>query len=178
MSTLFRYKDYEFQINPQTLKLQRARILKAFQPPVQTSNVLPKTQIQDLGLAPMSVSGEGLLIGDDRMRQYTDLYDCLVQGGSGLLHIPGLTPFYCFFEQLSLVGRAGPKLLQYTFLFREDTTKNVASPKMVRDFYISRAGDTLEAIATRFGLTVEQLLERNPHCNTQSTLVEGIMLWI
>lgn len=178
MSTIFRYKDYQFQINPQTLQLKRTRILKAFQPPLQTSNLIPTTQIQDLGLAPMSVSGEGLLLGDDRMRQYTELYDCLLQGGSGLLHLPGLTPFYCFFEELTMIGRAGPKVLHYRFLFREDASQNFSTPKMVRDFYLSRAGDTLEAIAARFELTLEQLLQRNPHCNTQIALVEGTMLWI
>lgn len=178
MSTRFRYKEYEFHINPNKFQIQRKRILKTFQPPVQTNALIPKAQIQDLGFEPITVTGEGEIIGDQLMAQYTALYEVFLQSGSGLLHIPGLSPFHCFFEKLSMVGQAGPKVLTYQFLFLEDCTKNVSDLLGVRNFYVTKRGDTLQVLALRFGMTEAELLQNNPQLDGVAALEEGIMLWL
>lgn len=178
MADRFRFKDYEFTINPDKFQMGRRRILKVFQPPLQRNRTVPKPQVQDLGLEPMMVSGEGTLIGDDPMEEYTKLYQLFLQQGSGLLHIPGIVPFHCHFESLSMTGKAGPKLLTYQFVFVEDSEKNNPVLHPVKTTYLTRSGDTVSLLAMKAGMELDEFLEKNPHLDVTTEIKEGTMVWL
>ena len=178
MSTQFQYKDYVFSINPNRFEIFRGRILKTYQPPMVKDGVSPRAIIQPIGLEPISVTGEGELVGENPMEEYARLYQLFLEEGSGLLSLPSLTPFYCYFESLRMTGQAGPNVLTYEFAFLEDCEKNQVSLTSTDRYYLSRRGDTLSLIAVKCGITVEQLLSSNPSLQSSEELEEGTMVWL
>jgi hypothetical protein len=170
----FQFKNYIFSFNPNRFEISRQRMIKVFQSPIGQ----PKAYLQDLGMEPIVVSGEGELIGESLMDEYAKLYQLFLEEESGLLQVPGLIPFSCFFRSLSIVGQAGPKVLTYQFEFIEDCEKNTVSLTSVADRYVSRRGDTLALVAIRFGVSISQLLEKNPSLSLGMDLQEGTTIWI
>ena len=178
MATQFQFKDYSFPINPNRFTISRGRVLKTFQPPVARAGVVRRAVIQPIGLEPIVVTGTGELAGEDPMAEYAKLYQLFLQEGSGLLTLPELTPFYCYFQSLRMTGQAGPNVLSYEFSFLEDCEKNSAALDSVPRYYVSRRGDTLCLAAVKCGVTVEALLEQNPGLEAADELKEGTLLWL
>ena len=178
MSTQFQYKDYVFSINPNRFEIFRGRILKTFQPPIVSKGTTPRAMIQPIGLEPIVIKGEGELVGVNPMEEYAKLYQLFLDEKSGLLGLPNLTPFYCYFESLQLTGQAGPNVLTYQFTFLEDCEKNKIPFTSTKSFYISRAGDTLCLIAVKNNTTTEQLLLSNPTLQVSEELEEGTVVWL
>lgn len=109
----FRYKGVEFPLNPKSLTVRRERRLARFSSPL-AGNV-----IQDLGLAPVSVSGRGELCGPKAREDYRRLSGLFQSGGAGLLQLPGYSPIYAYFSVFSAEEEAGLSLIRYTFTFLE-----------------------------------------------------------
>lgn len=174
----FRFKNYVFSYNPNRFEVSRKRIIKVFHPPIMLNAESSKAYLQELGMEPIVVNGQGELIGDALMEEYAKLYRLFLEGGSGLLQIPGLVPFSCFFQKLSVVGQAGPKVLSYQFEFLEDCEKNRVELASVQEHYISRLGDTLALIAVRFGISMEELMKKNPSFSLGMDLKEGTKVWL
>lgn len=168
----FRFKGYEFRFNPSRFQINGSRNLKVFESP------LCGAVTQDLGFAPLQVSGEGELLGDDLMGEYQKLYRLFQEKSSGMLFLPDMKPFYCFFEKLSVTGRAGPRVLTYQFSFTEDCEKNSGEMAVSRPYYIAKAGDTLYLIGVKCGVSTARLLEKNPRLSLMSEIKEGTMIWL
>lgn len=168
----FRYKNYEFLYHPVSFQISQRRNLKEFVMP-QGNSV-----IQELGKEAMVVSGEGVLLGEDLMEQYGRLNDLFLDTGSGSLFLPGMSPIFCFWKELSVSGRPGPKMLTYRFSFLEDTERNSGRIYQRNPYYTVVSGDTLTLIAAKCNLTVEELLEKNPGLNGAGGLKEGTLVWL
>ena len=109
----FRYKGVEFPLNPKSLTVRRERRLIRFSSPL-AGNV-----IQDLGLAPAAISGEGELYGSHAAEDCRRLTGLLSGGGPGLLQLPGYPPLYAYFSSFSSTQAAGLPLIRYQFTFLE-----------------------------------------------------------
>ncbi len=167
----FRYKNYTFLYHPSSFSVTRQRILKEFLLP-QNGSV-----IQDLGQTAIKITGTGYLFGENCMEQFEQLNDLFLEDGSGALFLPGMSPVFCHFEELSVEGNPGPKMLRYRFSFLEDPQRNSGKISARRSYYVAVAGDTLTVIAAKCQMTVAELLEKNPGLS-QDNLKEGDILWL
>lgn len=113
----FWFKGYQFQYLPQRFSMEQQRNLRIFEQPFISA------AIQDMGFSPLILEGEGVLPGENCMEEWEKLKQLQQQNGSGLLCLANSEPIYCYFEQLSAVGQAGPKLLTYHFRFVEDCAR-------------------------------------------------------
>lgn len=165
----FRFKGHEFSYLPREFQIERRRNLQVFLLPGQPAAG------QDLGFYPRVITGEGELFGEDLQKQYEALYQLFLSQGSGLFCFPGIQPFYCYFEEFSVSGRAGPKMLTYRFSFREDCEKNSASSG--GSWCTAQQGDSLASVAARYGTSVQELLLKNPGLGG-GELEEGDVIWL
>ncbi|MGI5958720.1 MAG: LysM peptidoglycan-binding domain-containing protein [Massiliimalia sp.] len=165
----FRFKGHEFSYLPRQFSIERKRNLQHF--------LLPglAARGQDLGFYPRVIAGEGELFGENLSQQYETLYQLFLSEGSGLFCFPGIRPFYCYFEEFAVTGRAGPKMLSYRFVFREDCEKNETSH--AGEWCVAQKGDTLSAIAARYGKSLSQLIQKNPGLSGND-LTEGTIVWL
>lgn len=168
----FRFKGYEFQVNPARFQISGSRNLKLFQSP------LCKPVTQDLGFNPLRITGEGELFGSDVMGEYQKLYKVYREESSGILFLPNMKPFYCFFDHLSITGQAGPQILKYEFSFTEDCQKNNETIANIQSYYVAKKGDTLYSIGLKCNISIVRLMEKNPRLSAMQELEEGTIVWL
>lgn len=171
MFSILKFKDYQFKFNPEKFSVLQQRRIKTFNTPFDD------VYMQDLGFKPKVITGEGVLIGNNLMSEFEKLSNLQNQKESGLLYLPNLSPFYCFFNNLEIVGKAGEFLLRYKFEFLEDVMKNNKKIRAVKSFYVVKSGETLVEIAMKNNISVEKLKELNPNVYNL-TLKEGEILWL
>lgn len=149
------YKGYIFETNPSVIRIKhRTRITKN-SVPFQAENTI------SFGRKACEISGEGEIIGYDCEKQFAEIRKLFLSGGSGLLLLPGIEPFYAFFESLELLDEPSDSLIRYSFSFCEDTSAKhfeVQTPKS----YTARNGETLWDISYKNNIAVEELLDKNP----------------
>lgn len=109
-----RFKGYELAYNPNSFDVKKERNI------VQINSPLSGSIVQDLGFNPAVITGEGNLFGADAKKQYDEIYSLLLKNKSGLLHIPGIKPFFAYFVSINTTHNAGPNLINYKFKFVED----------------------------------------------------------
>lgn len=150
------YKGYSFATNPSFIKIKnRTRVTKNLVP-FQAENTV------SFGRKACEISGEGELIGYDCEKQFAEIRKIFLSGGSGLLLLPGIEPFYAFFESFELLDEPSDSLIKYSFSFCEDTSAKhfeVQAPKS----YIAKDGETLWDISYENNIIIEELLEKNPN---------------
>lgn len=150
------YKGYSFATNPSVIRIKhRSRITKN-SVPFEAENTV------SLGRKACEIIGEGELIGYDCEKQFAEIHKLFLSGGSGLLLLPGIEPFYAFFESLELLDEPSDSLIKYSFSFCEDTSARhfeVQTPKC----YKTKGGETLWDISYENNIAIEELLEKNPN---------------
>ena len=92
------------------------------------------------------------------------------QKGPGLLQLPGVEPFWALMDSLELVGAQGKDLVRYTFSFTEWEGRAAYAGSGT---YCAQAGESLWQYANRWGLSIEKLVEANPHIRDICALEEG-----
>ena len=91
-----RYKGRTFDHNPETVKVRD----KAF---VKEDNILFDEPLsRRTGRRCRVVSGRGQFIGDNCLNQYAELLRLYCEGGSGILSLPDIKPFFAYFTGLEL----------------------------------------------------------------------------
>lgn len=171
MFSILKFKNYNFKFNPEKFSVTQKRRLKIFQAP--SDNVY----IQDLGFMPRVITGEGVLIGDDLMKEFEIISNLHTEQDSGLLYLPNITPFYCYFNNLEIVGQAGEVILHYKFEFVEDSTQNSKNIKSFKSYYVVKSGETMVEIAMKNNISLDKLKQLNPLYDNLS-LKEGDILWL
>ena len=150
------YKGYSFATNPSVIKIRhRARVTKN-SVPFQAENTV------SFGRKACEISGEGELVGYDCEKQFAEIRKLFLSGVSGLLLLPGIEPFYAFFQNFELLEEPSDSLIKYSFSFCEDTSAKhfeVQTPKS----YIAKGGESLWDISYDNNIVVEELLEKNPN---------------
>lgn len=111
----FRYKGMNFPYNPQSLTVKRERRL------VRLLSPFSGTVVQDLGPAPVVISGKGELCGDQAAEQLAAIAALFQSEGTGLLQLPGLPALRAWFSAFQSEETAGLPLVRYTFTFVADS---------------------------------------------------------
>lgn len=159
------YKGFVFAVNPSVIKIRhRARL-------VQNSVPFGADSVRNFGRKACEISGEGSFIGENCAEQFEKLREVFISGSSGLLLLPGLEPFYAFFEELQLLEEPSEELIKYSFVFCEDTSEKhfESSPKMSHTVI---GGETLWDISYKYNVAVEKLLDNNPNIIRPDTLLK------
>lgn len=158
------YKTFTFRDNPVTLTVEEERNIR--------ETVLPfcGTSPENLGRRKRRVRGEGYFTGEDCWRQWSELQAVYCEEGPGSLRLPGQLPFLAVMDQLKLIGAAGENLVKYSFSFTEWESGAAYAGKGV---HLAKLGESLWEYAHRFGRSIAELVEANPHIRDIACLEDG-----
>lgn len=110
------YRSVSFPCNPASFTVSYKKQLgEVFSPYLGTV-------IQEMGPRACTVSGEGVLVGDQALEDFSGLKNAFEESGSALLKVSGLPQFYAYFEMLEL-GAKAPREVTFRFSFVEDCQK-------------------------------------------------------
>ncbi len=166
MNSLIRFKDYEFEHNPETLRITSQKNI------ARQSVIGAKTIVSETGDNSRVISGEGKIYGENCIYKYIKLFRLKEQSGSGILSLPDTKPFYAFFSSLEFSADPTPELISYKFVFKEDTSKR--GKTLVADrFYSVRNGEDLWDISYMFDVPIETLVELNPGLGSVNDIEEN-----
>ena len=165
-----RFKGYEWEHNPETLKV------------VNDNNI----REQDLPLGSSisryysakcrKVSGKGKLVGNECLVKFNELVKLQGQSESGILTLPSTKPFYAYFKKLELLCEPSPNVITYSFEFIEDCEKNHTDKEPY--FHTVMGDETLWDISYKYGVNIETLVSLNPEIKRVDELSEGLKVKI
>lgn len=159
-----RFDSFEWKYNPLSIEVLYSRKMSRQNMPEFGSIVSP------IGCDLRVVKGKGEFAGKNCLERYEELMNLFERGRKGLLTIPFMSPFYAYFNDLTLKGEATPDLITYTFEFTEAQSK--ISRGTQRE-YVPKSGETLFDIAYDQGVSVEELVRLNPQVKRPDELREG-----
>ncbi len=163
------YKGFTFHINPKTVKLQMTKSISTAKHPFF------KTDTQETGTLPCTVSGSGILTGKDAGEQALRLAALFQQKGSATLFAPSLPALRMYFQSLSISNDAESSALQYTVTFVQDT--GAKQPVYDFGYTFAKAGENLFDIANRTGTPLETVVAANDFA-TLFAVREGDKVWL
>lgn len=161
-----RYKSYVWPNNPSHIQLTNRRDVRELRQPFAGAVA------QDLGRRMRAVKGSGLFFGDTALPDYARLQSVFACGGAGTLIIPGFDAIWAQFEELEMTQDPGPGMIGYRFAFREQSAAAPPAPPTPASV-IAGAGDSLFAVASRYGVSLEQLVLCNPDIRHPFDLIAG-----
>lgn len=176
-----RYKNFTWPYNPEDCSVNWERKVLVHKVPFGT------VLAQDVGLTVRTFRGEGTFTGTDAYRRFRKLEEVFRQEGAGLLTHPVWGTVRAWFCELELTEQPLPDYVRYRFTFREDgstgkgftkvtlepSTASVAAPDAEAVYYTVRKGDTLWAIAKRYGVALSELIGRNPQIRNPNLIYPG-----
>lgn len=177
--TPMRYKTYVWPHNPRVYTIDYERVMAENKVPYGLYH------LQDLGRTRRIMRGEGEFVGPDAYAQFGALANVFYHPGAGELVHPLWQTAKAHFVELSLKQEPRPDYVSYTFTFWEDleyyntglgTEREVAvqnGQSVGVSTYKVVKGDTLWAIAKKYGTTLEQLLKLNPQIKNPSLIRVG-----
>lgn len=159
---VLRFNGYAFRYNPRKIEVGYAKNIKIVDMPFSAP------VLQELGLRPRVIKGEGELFGGDCFVQFDQLQTEFARGGAGRLVCPLCEPIYAYFSALAVVGEAGPLALRYAFEFVEQPQRDAA----LKNEVVAR-GQSLWELSARYGVPVDILLAMNPHILSAEAVLNG-----
>ena len=182
-----RYKSYIWPHNPRVYSIDYRRDMALHKTPFGLYH------LQDLGLANRVMEGEGEFVGEGAYSQFGQLANLFYAGGTGLLVHPIWQAANAFFVSLRLEQEPRPDYVRYSFTFWEDDSwytglaarmsgqqaaeegqtgagqGTAASPVYHRVV----KGDTLWALAGKYGVSLEELVALNPQIKNPNLIYIG-----
>ena len=184
-----RYKDYTWPHNPEVYTVEYQRRMAVHPVPYG------RCVMQDLGGSYRVLRGEGVFVGEDAYQQFRELEQVFRQDGPGLLAHPVWQAEQVWFVELTVEEEPLPDYVRYSFVFWEDwggyagglaenddggtapwTGGQSAAATAAEDssaVYIVKKGDTLWAIAKRYGVTLAALIAANPQIKNPNLIYPG-----
>ena len=179
MLAKMKYRGFVWPVNPQSLRVETKRSVRCFKYP------FAGFAAQDLGIQSRVIKGEGAFTGPDAYDSFRRLAELFSEGGSGWLEHPVWPPVKVFFSALTLIEEPEAEFVRYRFEFTEcaDTYSRsgftATAPEAGTVKYTSaQSGDTLSALALRFGLTVQELCALNPQLSADTVPAAGQLIRI
>ncbi len=175
--TPMRYKTFVWPHNPHTYSISFQRLVAGHKVP------FGRYCLQDLGLMARVLEGEGVFAGEGAYDRFKELASLFYGGGAGLLIHPVWQPSSAYFTELALTQKPLPDYVAYRFAFREDSSScrtglillsaAETASEQASTVYTVVQGDTLWAIAGRYGVTLEAILAANPAISNPNRIQVG-----
>ena len=176
--TSMRYKNYTWPHNPRVYTIDYQRVMAENKVPYGLYH------LQDLGRTCRVMRGEGEFSGPKAYAQFGALANVFYDPGPGQLIHPLWQAAKVHFVELSLKQEPRPNYVSYTFTFWEDleyydSTLGKEEEHKESDegngssIYTVVKGDSLWAIAKKYGVSLEQILRLNPQIKNPSLIHPG-----
>lgn len=179
-----RYKDYVWPHNPRVYAIDYQREMAVDKVP------FGRYCLQDLGLTRRVLRGEGEFVGSSAYEEFKKLATVFYGEGPGILVHPVWQTASAYFVELSLRQEPIPDYVRYSFAFwesfeeydtalREVQTAGAAGEgRQTGRFHTVASGETLWGIAARYGLSLAELIARNPQIKNPNFITAGEQVWI
>lgn len=174
-----RFKDYVWPHNPRVYSIEYERKMAVHKVPKGLYH------LQDMGLTRRVMRGTGEFVGEGAYAEFGRLANVFYHGGAGMLIHPVWVPAQAYFVQLKVEQQPRADYVRYSFVFWETAqpvkaevvqqesnmtkTARVASKKMHK----VQKGETLFAIAVKYGKTLQEILEMNPQIKNPNLIYPG-----
>ena len=180
-----RYKGYVWPHNPRVYTIDYEREMAVHKTPFGLY------QLQDLGRTNRIMEGEGEFVGEGAYAQFGQLATVFYSEGAGLLVHPLWQVSSAFFVSLRLEQEPRPDYVRYSFAFWEDNdhytglavrdTQNAqeqsagaeAAGSAEKLYHRVVQGDTLWALAGRYGISLSELVALNPQIKNPNLIRVG-----
>lgn len=185
--TPMRFKEFTWPHNPEVYTVERRRRIAVHQVP------FGPCVMQELGGSYRVLKGEGAFAGEDAYRRFQELAGVFQEEGPGLLIHPVWPAERAYFAALEAVEEPRPDFVRYRFEFWEDgggydgglkavesgsgggssggaAPGNAAGTQRV---HVVRKGDTLWAVAKRYGVELAALIRANPQIKNPNLIHPG-----
>ena len=178
-----RYKDYTWPHNPRTYSIDYQRAMAVHKTP------FGRYQLQDLGEEHRVMEGEGEFVGAGAYQER--LASVFYDRGPGLLVHPLWQAANTYFVSLRAEQAPRPDYVRYSFAFWEENSfySGLAVPAGGEDrqgtaqsqsgtgtqprWHTVARGDTLWALAGRYGLSLAELVALNPQIKNPNLIRVG-----
>lgn len=152
-SIKMKYMDFEFCVNPKSLKISCS---KHFSSGVPITGFESKSET---AVAPRVITGSGIFSGSDAVSNILRFESLLRIKGGGTLFLPELAPQTAFFSKLDYEISAENNAVYYSFEF----IQSKGDAKALADFGFTYAlsGENAFSIANRTGVAIEKIMAVN-----------------
>ncbi|WP_353096291.1 LysM peptidoglycan-binding domain-containing protein [Tissierella praeacuta] len=178
-----KYKNYTWPVNPTTYSLRFEKNTAIHHYPYTNIN-----EVDDTGMKPREVSGEGEFIGPGAYEEFKKLASVFYSSGPGLLVHPIWQIQQAIFNRLEVDQEPTPNYVKYSFGFIEHmpevkvqekksvTVSNTAQKVQLKastKTYTVKKGDTMWAIAKKNKMSLKQLVAKNPQIKNPNLIYPG-----
>ncbi len=180
-----KYKDYTWPSNPSNYTLRFEKNTAVHHYPYTNIN-----EVDDTGMKPREVSGEGEFVGEGAYEEFKKLASIFYSKGPGPLIHPIWQIQQAVFTRLEVEQEPTPDYVKYYFSFIEHmpevrvkekkqtkTSSNNKSSKSQTKTksktYLVKRGDTMWNIAKRNGMSLQQLAKKNPQIKNPNLIYPG-----
>ena len=174
-----RYKDFTWPHNPRTYSITYERQTALHKVPMGAYTM------EDMGRGCRVMRGEGEFYGPNAYETFKKLATVFYSAGPGVLFHPVWMTTGAYFTELKLLQEPTENYVAYSFEFREGFTgyrgmtlvssapaaKTTAAESAV--WHTVVAGDTLWALANRYGTTVAAIVKLNPSISNPNRIYVG-----
>jgi spore coat assembly protein SafA len=175
--TPMRYKNYVWPHNPKIYGISYERRIAVHKVP------FGRYFMQDMGLGFRVLRGEGEFAGKDAYTEFKKLASVFYENSSGILTHPVWQSSDAFFTKLSFLQGPTEDYIKYEFEFWENFSGydgELSAEDAVQDSgsvektaYTVVPGDTLWGISNRFGVSLDELLGKNPQIKNPNLIYPG-----
>ena len=182
--TPMRYKSYTWPHNPRVYSIDFRRPVAVHKMP------FGRYQIQDLGMGHRVMEGEGEFVGPGAYTEFQRLACVFYEDGPGLLVHPLWQAANAYFVSLRVEQAPRPDYVRYSFAFWEDyglysgLAARTGGSASAAESGGTRAssqpayhqvvkGDTLWALANRYGVSLAELIALNPQIKNPNLIRVG-----
>ena len=179
-----RYKSYTWPHNPRVYSIDYERKMAVHKTPFGLF------RLQDLGRTNRIMEGEGEFVGEGAYAQFGQLANVFYDGGPGLLIHPLWQEANAYFVSLRLEQEPRPDDVRYSFTFWEDdswytglATRELPAGQSAAagsapssggaSYHRVVKGDTLWALAGKYGLSLAELVALNPQIKNPNLIRVG-----
>lgn len=175
--TPMRFKSYVWPNNPESYRIVFRRTVAEHKLP------FGKSVLQELGMVSRVFEGEGEFVGEGAYEEFKKLATVFHEGSPGVLVHPVWMTTRAYFTELEAVQEPLPDYVRYRFAFLEvgeaaaslkrTDGGTAAQTETAERYHTVVQGDTLWAIAARYGTTVKALVALNPRLANPNLIYPG-----
>lgn len=180
-----KYKSYTWPTNPTRYSMRYEKNTAVHHYPYTNIN-----EVDDTGMKPREVSGEGEFVGEGAYDEFKKLASVFYSRGPGALIHPIWQIQQAIFTRLEVEQEPTPNYVKYSFSFIEHTPevkvtevkkasssnnndKNKPKTKTNSKIHTVKSGDTMWAIAKRNNISLKQLVNKNPQIKNPNLIYPG-----